>query len=199
MDNIKTLMTEKDKIETEIETLQQVLTTHGFQNPDKKLVDVDGFPLHDLGKVLSVRQARHRIACLQTDHKLLMQKIEKLLFSSFPSKQSSTSSSSSSTSSNINQEKVATLVQIKSVSANSILCSQHNFKPGFLIHRIGSIRPRQRFQSFQHLLDSIHQVIQSKRSQSLLIQFSNNTHSNQVHSIHIKVPDDGQLGCTFQG
>lgn len=43
------------------------------------LVDREGYPLADVDKIIAVRQARHRLACLQNDHKGLMAQIEREL------------------------------------------------------------------------------------------------------------------------
>uniref|UniRef100_A0A1B6JR76 26S proteasome non-ATPase regulatory subunit 9 n=1 Tax=Homalodisca liturata TaxID=320908 RepID=A0A1B6JR76_9HEMI len=68
------LMTEKNKIEAEIQQFYDVLSANniGMHEP---LVDSEGFPRNDID-VYQVRTARHRIICLQNDHKSTMLKIE---------------------------------------------------------------------------------------------------------------------------
>ena len=43
------------------------------------LTDAEGFPRHDID-VYAVRAQRHRLACLQTDHKAVMKEVEQALF-----------------------------------------------------------------------------------------------------------------------
>ncbi|GBP20878.1 26S proteasome non-ATPase regulatory subunit 9 [Eumeta japonica] len=74
-DQVLKFMEEKDRIEREIQELTLVLETNnvGMQGP---LVDGDGYPRSDID-VYRVRHARHRIICLQNDHKEIMKKIER--------------------------------------------------------------------------------------------------------------------------
>ncbi|XP_066143367.1 26S proteasome non-ATPase regulatory subunit 9 [Euwallacea fornicatus] len=68
------LMSQKDKIEGEIQELTSILTQNsvGMHEP---LVDPEGFPINSID-IYQVRHARHRIICLQNDHKALMKQIE---------------------------------------------------------------------------------------------------------------------------
>ncbi|KAJ8953783.1 hypothetical protein NQ314_007213 [Rhamnusium bicolor] len=68
------LMKEKDKIENEIRELTDILTLNGVGMNDP-LVDGEGFPINSID-TYQVRNARHRIICLQNDHKNLMKQIE---------------------------------------------------------------------------------------------------------------------------
>ncbi|CAH0717951.1 unnamed protein product, partial [Brenthis ino] len=73
-DRVMKLIQEKDRIESEIREHNLVLEANnvGMQDP---LVDAEGFPRNDID-VYKVRHARHRIICLQNDHKTLMKQIE---------------------------------------------------------------------------------------------------------------------------
>ncbi|KAJ1519191.1 hypothetical protein ONE63_011204 [Megalurothrips usitatus] len=77
-DSVLKIMDEKDKIEKEIEALMGVLASNsvGMHDP---LVDQEGYPRQDID-VYQVRHARHRIVCLQNDHKAIMKEIEKGLY-----------------------------------------------------------------------------------------------------------------------
>ncbi|XP_056635250.1 26S proteasome non-ATPase regulatory subunit 9 [Diorhabda carinulata] len=68
------LMNEKDKIENEIKELTNVLMHNGV-GMTEPLVDEEGFPKNSIN-IHQVRHARHRIICLQNDHKHLMKQIE---------------------------------------------------------------------------------------------------------------------------
>ncbi|XP_046402324.1 26S proteasome non-ATPase regulatory subunit 9 [Ischnura elegans] len=65
---------EKEKIENEIIQLNSVLSSNniGMTEP---LIDAQGYPRSDVD-VYQVRHARHKIICLQNDHRALMQRIE---------------------------------------------------------------------------------------------------------------------------
>ncbi|XP_050297265.1 26S proteasome non-ATPase regulatory subunit 9 [Anthonomus grandis grandis] len=68
------LMNRKDKIEEEIRELTNILTQNGV-GMNEPLVDAEGFPLNTID-IYQVRHARHRIICLQNDHKAIMKQIE---------------------------------------------------------------------------------------------------------------------------
>lgn len=74
-DRVMKLIQDKDRIESEIREQTAVLETNhvGMNDP---LVDAEGFPRNDID-VYKVRHARHRIICLQNDHKSLMKSIER--------------------------------------------------------------------------------------------------------------------------
>ncbi|XP_046751073.1 26S proteasome non-ATPase regulatory subunit 9 isoform X1 [Diprion similis] len=68
------LIKAKDKLESDIQGYKQILDCNhvGMNDP---LVDSDGFPRDDVD-VYQVRHARHKIICLQNDHKTVMRQIE---------------------------------------------------------------------------------------------------------------------------
>jgi hypothetical protein len=73
------LSKQKDAIEAEIAAIADELTSGpnaaGLRGP---LVDAEGFPRADID-VYRVRHQRHTFACKQTDHRMIMESIEKLL------------------------------------------------------------------------------------------------------------------------
>jgi len=69
------LITRKENIESEIKELTQVLESQKDVGMNGALVDNEGFPRNDID-VYQVRHARHRIICLQNDHKSVMKDIE---------------------------------------------------------------------------------------------------------------------------
>ncbi|XP_045455836.1 26S proteasome non-ATPase regulatory subunit 9-like [Melitaea cinxia] len=73
-DRVMKLIQERDRIESEIRNENAVLAANnvGMEDP---LVDADGFPRNDID-VYKVRHARHKIICLQNDHKNIMKQIE---------------------------------------------------------------------------------------------------------------------------
>ncbi|KAK7106813.1 26S proteasome non-ATPase regulatory subunit 9-like isoform X2 [Littorina saxatilis] len=78
-EQMKTLMKQRDDIQKEIEELTDVLQSQKGVGLDGPLVDSDGYPRNDID-VYSVRHARHRIACLQTDYSAVMKDIETELY-----------------------------------------------------------------------------------------------------------------------
>ncbi|CAK1543379.1 unnamed protein product [Leptosia nina] len=77
-DRVIKLMQEKDRIESEIRDQTAILETNNVGMHDQ-LVDSEGYPRNDID-VYKVRHARHRIICLQNDHKELMKAIERGLY-----------------------------------------------------------------------------------------------------------------------
>lgn len=79
LEEYEQLCQQKDEIEAEISAIADELTT-GPNAPGLKgqLVDAEGFPRADID-VYRVRHQRHAFACKQTDHREIMQRIEKIL------------------------------------------------------------------------------------------------------------------------
>ncbi|XP_038065480.1 26S proteasome non-ATPase regulatory subunit 9-like [Patiria miniata] len=75
---VQDLMNEKDAIEQEIKEFHEVLESQGNVGMHGPLIDKEGYPRSDID-LYSVRTARHRIICLQNDHKALMANIENSL------------------------------------------------------------------------------------------------------------------------
>ncbi|KAK4885943.1 hypothetical protein RN001_002214 [Aquatica leii] len=73
-EHVLALMKRKDTIEKDIKELTEVLTQNGV-GMDEPLVDAEGFPINSID-IYQVRHARHRIICLQNDHKSIMKQIE---------------------------------------------------------------------------------------------------------------------------
>ncbi len=63
-------------IEAEMAEIHALLTGPGGAGLKGGLIDAQGFPIDDTQKVISVRQLRNRLACLQTDLKAVMKEIE---------------------------------------------------------------------------------------------------------------------------
>ncbi|KAJ5730424.1 uncharacterized protein N7483_004932 [Penicillium malachiteum] len=75
------LMQEKEKIEEELKALSAVLSSHGV-SMNSGLTTFDGFPRDDID-IPQVRNTRVRIIHLRTDHKEVMQYLEKGLHAHF--------------------------------------------------------------------------------------------------------------------
>ncbi|CAL7948577.1 unnamed protein product [Xylocopa violacea] len=73
-DYVLQLMKDKDKIESDMKALKEILDVNhvGMDDP---LEDSEGYPRNDID-VYQVRHTRYKIICLRNDHKALMKKIE---------------------------------------------------------------------------------------------------------------------------
>ncbi|KAJ4322431.1 putative 26S proteasome regulatory subunit [Neodidymelliopsis sp. IMI 364377] len=73
--SLQELIAERDRVETELKALGQVLDSHGV-NMNTGLTTFDGFPRSDID-VPQIRTTRARIIRLKNDYKDLMSRIEK--------------------------------------------------------------------------------------------------------------------------
>lgn len=78
-DILKDLMKKKDEVEDQIKLWHEVLNSQKGVGMDGPLVDAEQFPRNDID-IPTVREARHKIICLQNDHKSLMKEIETELY-----------------------------------------------------------------------------------------------------------------------
>ncbi|KAL8436203.1 hypothetical protein ACSSS7_001933 [Eimeria intestinalis] len=70
---------ERERLSGQMEALSSFLTAEGMPGLRGQLVDEEGFPRADID-VYAVREARHRLACLQTDYRNVQRRLEELLF-----------------------------------------------------------------------------------------------------------------------
>ncbi|KAI6205317.1 hypothetical protein M3Y94_00778600 [Aphelenchoides besseyi] len=76
-EKVKTLIAERDKIDAQLNELQDLLKSHGV-DMNTPLVDGEGFPIASLD-IVTIRKAKHSIICLTNDRKRLTDEIESLL------------------------------------------------------------------------------------------------------------------------
>eukprot|EP00736_Rhodelphis_marinus_P006895 Rmarinus@m.10822 len=74
---------ERIALEEEAEAIVSELEAPGGAGVKGPLTDPEGFPRSDVD-VYRVRQLRNRLACLQTDHQLVMSKVESAMREVFP-------------------------------------------------------------------------------------------------------------------
>eukprot|EP00730_Choanoeca_flexa_P001968 TRINITY_DN10862_c0_g2_i1.p2 TRINITY_DN10862_c0_g2~~TRINITY_DN10862_c0_g2_i1.p2 ORF type:complete len:215 (+),score=30.97 TRINITY_DN10862_c0_g2_i1:223-867(+) len=74
MEHAKSLMTEAERIQSRIESIQQEMTSMGIA-ASSQLIDADGFPRSDVD-VYAARHLRHELSCLQNDHKAKLEEVE---------------------------------------------------------------------------------------------------------------------------
>nr|XP_054760549.1 26S proteasome non-ATPase regulatory subunit 9-like [Lytechinus pictus] len=76
--HVQGLIARKDEMEAEIKALFEVLESQNGVGMTGPLIDAEGYPRNDID-VYSVRTSRHKIICLQNDHKALMLEVEQAL------------------------------------------------------------------------------------------------------------------------
>ncbi|KAL8441578.1 hypothetical protein Emed_007542 [Eimeria media] len=69
----------REQLSQQMEALSSFLTADGMPGLRGPLVDEEGFPRADID-VYAVREARHRLAYLQTDYRNVQRRLEELLF-----------------------------------------------------------------------------------------------------------------------
>ncbi|KAJ8034616.1 26S proteasome non-ATPase regulatory subunit 9 [Holothuria leucospilota] len=117
-EQVSELIAKKDSIEAEIKELYGVLETQKNVGMEEPLVDTEGYPRNDID-VYAVRTARHKIICLQNDHKALMADIEKGLHELHALERTSTTRHTSQQNGTDRQELPATFAKVDLVSKSS--------------------------------------------------------------------------------
>ncbi|KAL4716505.1 hypothetical protein ACJJTC_015933 [Scirpophaga incertulas] len=200
-DRVMQLMEEKDRIECEIGDHTAILESNNVGMHDS-LVDDEGFPRNDID-VYKVRQARHRIICLENDHKEVMKKIEDGLAevhsdflglnhgtaasASYKPNTSSSNGHSSGVANNGASETgfaVVGSVQIGSPADNDGLCE------GDEILQFGSINS----QNFCDV-NQIYQVVSHSLNQAIRVQLRRNETTISTHVTPRAWAMPGLLGC----
>jgi len=77
IESVQALVIEKESLEGEIVALTQTLTGPGGLGRRGGLVDAEGFPLQDVGKLVATATARNQLAMKENDLKDLMRRIER--------------------------------------------------------------------------------------------------------------------------
>ena len=73
---LRELIAKKDRLEAEAEAITEQLSASNMGGVSGPLIDAEGFPRADVD-VHATRTLRHRLACLNTDHRSLMGQIER--------------------------------------------------------------------------------------------------------------------------
>ena len=79
MEALRGLMAQRDALEREMGEIAELLDASNMGGVSGPLVDTEGYPRADID-VHATRTMRHRLACLNTDHKELMGQIERGLW-----------------------------------------------------------------------------------------------------------------------
>nr|XP_018901555.1 PREDICTED: 26S proteasome non-ATPase regulatory subunit 9 [Bemisia tabaci] len=156
--NVLRLMAEKEKIETTIREMFQILETNRVTMNDP-LVDNEGFPRQDID-VFQVRHARHQIICLQNDFKNVMKNIEEGLHR-IHAKSNPDSSAMESTSSVAPQDLPKPFASINFVAINSP-ADEAGLKVNDSLVQFGTVHSN----NIRNLTD-IHEVVKHSIGQSI--------------------------------
>ncbi|RQM15883.1 hypothetical protein DD237_005538 [Peronospora effusa] len=119
-DAIKT----KQALEEEIEAIATELTSEKNPGLHGSLVDAEGFPRADID-VYRIRQLRHSMARKQTDHHLIMKKIEELLPQVFQARSGKLEFKTSKTP----QVAKATAAAVQSLRTEEITAQERELQP----------------------------------------------------------------------
>ncbi|XP_014232334.1 26S proteasome non-ATPase regulatory subunit 9 [Trichogramma pretiosum] len=183
------LMKEKEKIENELQAARNILDTNNVGMTDE-LVDSAGFPRNDID-VYQVRHARHKIICLQNDHKAIMIKIEQGLhkvhqFANSGESQGATASTSSPTEETCLLEP---FLRVDSVSAGSP-AELAGIQVDDFILEFGSVSNR----NFKSLKD-IGNLVESSRYKEVPVKIKRGSNTFALTLIPRPWSGKGLLGC----
>ncbi|XP_018322958.1 26S proteasome non-ATPase regulatory subunit 9 [Agrilus planipennis] len=193
-EEILRLMKERDKMEQEIKELSDILTLNGVGMTDP-LVDSEGFPVNTID-VYQVRHARHRINCLQNDHKQIMKLIEQGLHGYY----STTSAEGVHSIEDVDMEgRQCTAVEIHKEPfakiANVLEGSPADLaglSPNDLLVEFGSVNAR----NFKCLKD-IATVVEHSQGQQIRIKMKRGDAYLSTNLIPRKWQGKGLLGCNI--
>ncbi|CAB0038788.1 unnamed protein product [Trichogramma brassicae] len=182
-------MKEKEKIENELQAARNILDTNNV-GMTEELVDSAGFPRNDID-VYQVRHARHKIICLQNDHKAIMIKIEQGLhkvhqFANSGESQGATASTSSPT------EEICLLepfLRVDLVSAGSP-AELAGIQVDDFILEFGSVSNR----NFKSLKD-IGDLVESSRYKEVPVKIKRGSNTFALTLIPRPWSGKGLLGC----
>nr|XP_003700210.1 PREDICTED: 26S proteasome non-ATPase regulatory subunit 9 [Megachile rotundata] len=186
-DYVLQLMKDKDKIESDLKALKEILDTNHV-GMDDQLVDSEGYPRTDID-VYQVRHTRHKIICLRNDHKALMNKIEEGLHKVHALAGNQVESSPASTSNAEENTKCEPFLRVNLVSAGSP-AEIAGIQVEDLILEFGSIDCR----NFKSLKD-IGTLVQNSRYKTINVKIKRG--SNVIVLALIPRPwlGNGLLGC----
>ena len=192
-DEVKKLMAKKNEIEEEIKALTEVLESQGGVGMTGKLVDNEDYPRADID-VYSVRTARHRIICLQNDHKSLMKHIEEGLYKVHTEARAAKDIQSGIQKMEVDpaeaDESIA-MVVVDRVDADSP-ASNAGLQVGDLIKQFGSVTKA----NFKGLL-SIGEVVHHSEGKSVPVIILRNKQEQRLSLTPKKWSGRGLLGCNI--
>ncbi|XP_066255439.1 26S proteasome non-ATPase regulatory subunit 9 [Euwallacea similis] len=189
------LMSQKDKIEGEIQELTSILTQNGV-GMHEPLVDSEGFPINSID-TYQVRHARHRIICLQNDHKALMKQIENGLQGYYSATSSDEAMDTQPLDPGSNRPSLITnktpFAKITVVSKGSP-ADYAGIKAGDEVVEFGSVNSK----NFKAITD-IATVVQHSQGSQMGLKLKRGDHFVAVVLVPKKWAGGGLLGCNIVG
>ncbi|KAJ8674101.1 hypothetical protein QAD02_005363 [Eretmocerus hayati] len=183
------LMTEKDRIEAELQQAKNILDVNRVGMADE-LVDSEGYPRNDID-VYQVRHARSRIICLQNDHMAVMLKIEEGLHKLHQNAGGGSSQEPSSTSYNNIQESflLEPFLRVNLVSPASP-ADQAGIQVEDLILEFGSISSS----NFKSLKD-VGALVENSRYKDISVKIKRGSNTFALTLTPRPWSGKGLLGC----
>lgn len=191
-DTLARLKQKKNVIEREINELGGVLESQKNVGMHESLVDAEGYPRLDVD-VYQVRHARHRIICLQNDHKAVMKEIEQCLHAFHANNKPPDWSASQDVemADAEPQQNTTPFAKVNEVSQNSP-AELAGLAPGDLLIKFGSIT-KDNFTG----LPSIASVVQHSVGQSIEVVVERNNKAISLHLTPNTWSGKGLLGCNL--
>ncbi|KAL0270221.1 UNVERIFIED_CONTAM: hypothetical protein PYX00_007693 [Menopon gallinae] len=188
-ESVLKLMEKKDKIESELRELKEILDGNniGMTEP---LVDREGYPRGDID-VYQVRQARHKIICLQNDHKSVMKEIENGLHYLHSQINNSLGNSTNSNDTNSPEQDSRAFAEIRSVHFDSP-AYRAGLQAGDLVLSFGSVN----FDNFKSMQD-IASVVQHSVGRSIKVIIKRGNQRKTLQLIPKEWSGSGLLGCVI--
>ncbi|CAD1470951.1 unnamed protein product [Heterotrigona itama] len=186
-DYVLQLMKDKDKIESDLEALKEILDINHVGMEDS-LVDCEGYPRNDID-VYQVRHVRHKIICLRNDHKALMNKIEEGLHKVHALARNQTESPSPTTTVIQDNVQLDPFLKVNLVSPGSP-ADIAGIQVDDLILEFGSIDCR----NFKSLKD-IGTLVQNSRYKTINIKLKRGSNIIALTLIPRPWIGNGLLGC----
>lgn len=176
------LMSEKERIETELSAYSSALTSQGV-TMDTSLTTFDGYPRDDID-VAQIRTTRARIIHLRNDHKEVMKHLEKGLHAHFEALQQAQASSTTPATTIPTQQQNGThatqngitetpFARVNSVAPGSP-ADQAGLKAGDVIRSFGTVNWVN-----HERLTKVGEVVQQNEGRPLIVKLSRPNESGQ--------------------
>ncbi|EGI60645.1 PREDICTED: 26S proteasome non-ATPase regulatory subunit 9 [Acromyrmex echinatior] len=186
-DAVLQLMKEKDKIESDLRALKEILDSNHI-GMDEPLVDSEGYPRQDIN-VYQVRHTRHKIIWLTNDHKDLMRKIEEGLHRIHALAGTSLAEPISDISDDQETEALEPFLRVNLVSPGSP-AETAGIQVEDLILEFGSVRCR----NFKSLTD-IGKLVESSRYKTINVKIKRGSNTIVLSLTPRPWVGKGLLGC----
>uniref|UniRef100_A0A915DD80 Nas2 N-terminal domain-containing protein n=1 Tax=Ditylenchus dipsaci TaxID=166011 RepID=A0A915DD80_9BILA len=194
LNSAKKILESVDKIDQQIKEKQAVLTENNV-DMNTPLVDSEGFPSATID-VISVRQARHDIICLQNDRKKLVDEMNEAIVQLHQQKPATSGESQDPT--EVHRTSNDPILVINSVEHNSPAFNA-KFKPKDQIIQFGSLHAGN-YNGFHQLKEMVQNSINKPIKVTVYRENIGEGSGTHVHRLELcpkQWSGEGVLGCTF--